>query len=571
MRRTRLFLACLLVLLSCLCFINGVSTNGGGSSSVASSSGSLTILFEGDSITSAGRPKPKPQQQGRVALHNALGQSYVYLTAARLTRYVPTANISFINYAVGGSKVADMADRLKVMLPRHQPDVLSVLIGINDIWPTITDKNKVFSADDFQRRYESCLGDIRKSFPKTIIMLGLPFVFNITSVGSWAQWQLKLYAMHTIIRQLAAQYGGIHVVDYWAFIRREFDAHIDILKREKRDHIEIYEPVIWKSWSADGVHPTAAGQHLMAEAWMETFLEQIVPKLKDDIATTIRKSRLSAPYSFDISAGNGMMPAFHVRSPMMTATAAICYDGDSITDGYRDRHRHWRNNDFSNAIGQGFPLILTGYILGQYPADMGRYSVYNYGVNGDVLNYIEQRWVRTLHMKPWIVHLLVGINDIREAMIASYSQNDAAAVDNKCPLDLAVFESILGGLLRGAKYSNPSGTVIVGIPFAFPGPMTLGYGLRTGGVSDAEKQKLWPVWVKCLGETKQIMKKLADRHGFPVIDYPSVFDKIMAETGTPPSVWVVDGIHPTPAGHHLMAETMLRTITSIYEQDMKKT
>jgi len=91
--------------------------------------GGSKLVMIGDSITDCGRALPVGE--GR---ESALGTGYVSLVDALLKTAVPPANIRVINMGIGGNTVRDLQGRWQTDVLDLQPDWLSIMIGINDVW-----------------------------------------------------------------------------------------------------------------------------------------------------------------------------------------------------------------------------------------------------------------------------------------------------------------------------------------------------------------------------------------------------------------------------------------------------
>ena len=85
----------------------------------------MKILFQGDSITDAGRNR---------ADHHDLGKGYPKYAAAFIKERHPDADIEFIDLGIGGNQTKDLVARLESDFIDINPDIVSILIGINDVW-----------------------------------------------------------------------------------------------------------------------------------------------------------------------------------------------------------------------------------------------------------------------------------------------------------------------------------------------------------------------------------------------------------------------------------------------------
>ena len=127
----------------------------------------LTILFQGDSITDAGRKRK---------IYESLGEGYAMITAAWISATHPEYEAKFINRGVGGNRIRDLRNRWKKDCLDLEPNLVSILIGINDalgkpFWKEPTSK------ESFQADYERILEQTRRN-PEIRIVLLEPFILS---------------------------------------------------------------------------------------------------------------------------------------------------------------------------------------------------------------------------------------------------------------------------------------------------------------------------------------------------------------------------------------------------------
>src|ERR1700749_1882086 len=92
------------------------------------------ILFQGDSITDWGRDRSKSTPNNT----SALGSGYVIFTSGQLLLEHPEKNLQIYNKGIAGNKVYQLAERWDADCLALKPNVLSIHIGVNDYWHTIT-------------------------------------------------------------------------------------------------------------------------------------------------------------------------------------------------------------------------------------------------------------------------------------------------------------------------------------------------------------------------------------------------------------------------------------------------
>jgi lysophospholipase L1-like esterase len=127
------------------------------------------ILFQGDSITDGGR-----QREGSDYNH-IMGQDYGYILAAQIGLQFPERNLTFVNRGIGGNTVKDLAARWQNDALNFKPNLLSIIVGINDTLGSET-------ADDYEKTYDKLLSDTVAALPSVKIVLGEPFILP---VGKW--------------------------------------------------------------------------------------------------------------------------------------------------------------------------------------------------------------------------------------------------------------------------------------------------------------------------------------------------------------------------------------------------
>lgn len=195
-----------------------------------------TVLFQGDSITDCGR---------REDPDGGLGAGYPRL-AARLVRAAhPQAAPTFLNRAVGGDRVRDLRARWDEDSTPLAPDLVSVLIGVNDTWRRY-DSGETTSAAAYEKDYRHVLTRVRDESGARLILVE-PFLVPVEP-EQWA-WRVDLDPRIQVVRRLA----------------EEFDAALlaadGLMNQAAR---EAGSPDLV---AGDGVHPTPLGHRVLAEAW----------------------------------------------------------------------------------------------------------------------------------------------------------------------------------------------------------------------------------------------------------------------------------------------------------------
>ena len=202
------------------------------------------ILFQGDSITDGGRGRGGDP-------NHALGHSYAFLIAARYGASLPERHLVFFNRGISGNKVPQLAARWQKDTLDLKPTIVSILIGVNDIWHPLNDGKEV-SAEAFEAGYDKLLADTVAALPNVKLVLGEPFILPGKATSpKWEVWQGHLKKFQAVVEKLGKKYNA-PVVHY----QKMFD---NAVKQAPAEY-----------WIWDGVHPTYAGNQLMADEWIRT-------------------------------------------------------------------------------------------------------------------------------------------------------------------------------------------------------------------------------------------------------------------------------------------------------------
>lgn len=212
------------------------------------------FLFQGDSITDGNRGRTED-------LNHIMGHGYAYAIASRIGADFPASNFQFINKGISGNSVPDLLKRWKEDTLDFHPQVLSLLVGINDVNALVNQYTGFQTVEEFKKGYRSLIVQVMEQNPATLLVLGLPFVVN----GSRTKTHLPAFEEAVLerasfIKELALEYNGLYV-DYPSVFEQA----------TKKQSIEYW---IW-----DGVHPTVFGHELMAREWIKVVSKKL-PFLK---------------------------------------------------------------------------------------------------------------------------------------------------------------------------------------------------------------------------------------------------------------------------------------------------
>jgi lysophospholipase L1-like esterase len=193
------------------------------------------ILFQGDSITDGNRGRTEDP-------NHVLGHGYVFIIAATYGAALPERHLTFINRGVSGNKVSDLAARWDKETLAIKPDLLSILIGINDLTHDVP-------AEQYAQSYDALLDQTVKALPNVRLVLCEPFGLPVGKrKENWEKYHADLQERQAIVAKLAEKYHA-PVVHF----QKVFD---DACQRAPAAY-----------WIWDGVHPTYSGHQLMADEW----------------------------------------------------------------------------------------------------------------------------------------------------------------------------------------------------------------------------------------------------------------------------------------------------------------
>ena len=204
----------------------------------------MRILFFGDSITDASRNKEADFNL------NSYGLGYVRSVAGTLLCEAPD-QYEIINRGISGNRVVDLYSRIKIDCWNLEPDVLNILIGVNDVWHEVSRKNGV-ELDRFENVYRMILEETKERLPNTKIILCEPFILKGRATEERYDEFLEVKKYAKVVKKLADEYGC-----YFLPLQEKVDAFA------KKYGVE--------ACLADGVHPAIGGAQLIANEWLKLF------------------------------------------------------------------------------------------------------------------------------------------------------------------------------------------------------------------------------------------------------------------------------------------------------------
>ena len=195
----------------------------------------------------------------------------------------------------------------------------------------------------------------------------------------------------------------------------------------------------------------------------------------------------------------------------------ILFQGDSITDGNRlkDEASRW---DLNHQIGHSYAYMVTGKLMGEYPR---RYVCVNRGVSGNNVLSLRERWVKdAVEEVPDVLILLTGVNDCSAVVRGDLTEED--------------YGRIYRELLRDVKAASPAVRFILLEPFLF---------------SEDEER------IRIMKRLQASVREIAEEWGAVFVPLQEEFTRRAKEDGE--KYWLWDGVHPTEAGHWVIARRVL--------------
>lgn len=209
----------------------------------------LVFLFQGDSITDGNRGRNNDP-------NHIMGHGYAFSIASRVGADFAEKKLQFYNRGISGHKVTDLTQRWQSDTLDLRPNVLSVLVGINDV-DSFIGGNTENTVDVFLQTYRSLLNQAKAQNSNVLFVLCQPFVLPVGRVGQqWEQYRAEVASRQAIVATLANEFNAV-LVDS----QKVMDG---ACKRAPADY-----------WMWDGIHPTVAGHELLAREWIRATAKRL--------------------------------------------------------------------------------------------------------------------------------------------------------------------------------------------------------------------------------------------------------------------------------------------------------
>ena len=196
------------------------------------------FVFQGDSITDAGRRDAAAP----------FGAGYVSMFIERVTAHCPERSVRYINKGIGGDNTNGLRNRWDDDVIRHQPDWLSILIGINDLHEALGPVEPRITADVYRDNYDYILSATRERTNAKIVLLD-PFYISIDHSGQ----SLRSTVLEVIEEYIAVVHEMVE----------KYETHHVKLHEVFKEHLKHREA---EAFCPEPVHPNHCGHMVMADA-----------------------------------------------------------------------------------------------------------------------------------------------------------------------------------------------------------------------------------------------------------------------------------------------------------------
>lgn len=197
----------------------------------------MKILFQGDSVTDAGRDRSDPHD---------MGNGYPRYASAMIQDSFPDTEFEFIDLGISGNRTEHLVERMEADFIEIQPDIVSILIGVNDVWHHYAFEYVETTDEQFESNYRTLLDAIKSRTTARILMIQ-PFLLETVDPAKQELCE-ELARKQAIVKRLADEYADAYL---------PLDEVLHSMTEE--------EPAYY---AADGVHPTPDGACCIGEAYL---------------------------------------------------------------------------------------------------------------------------------------------------------------------------------------------------------------------------------------------------------------------------------------------------------------
>ena len=197
----------------------------------------MKILFQGDSVTDAGRDRSDPHD---------MGNGYPRYASAMIQDSFPDTEFEFIDLGISGNRTEHLVERMEADFIEIQPDIVSILIGVNDVWHHYAFEYVETTDEQFESNYRTLLDAIKSRTNARILMIQ-PFLLETVDPAKQELCE-ELARKQAIVKKLADEYADAYL---------PLDEVLHSMTEEETAY-----------YAADGVHPTPDGACCIGEAYL---------------------------------------------------------------------------------------------------------------------------------------------------------------------------------------------------------------------------------------------------------------------------------------------------------------
>lgn len=199
-------------------------------------------------MTDAGRDRSNP---------NDMGEGYPKYASAMIQDSFPDTEFEFVNLGISGNRTEHLVARLQSDFIEIQPDILSIMIGVNDVWHHHAFEMIETTDEYFEANLRKILSEIKEKTAAKLLLIQ-PILLD---VADKAHMRPELERKQAILARLAKEYA---------------DAYLPM---DEIFHAETEEEPTY--YAADGVHPTPDGACYIGEAYLRAVTPLIESLVED--------------------------------------------------------------------------------------------------------------------------------------------------------------------------------------------------------------------------------------------------------------------------------------------------
>ena len=200
----------------------------------------MSILFQGDSVTDAGRRNDS----------RGLGTGYPRFVVDILKAKYPDYELKFVNRGISGNRSINLVERWQTDCIDLKPDIVTILIGVNDTWRNF-DRDLYTSPDEYAANMEKLVSEAQNTGAQVILIE--PFIMRTGHPAkNWYDWNADLNAKIVRLREVAIKYNTGYIPLMSLFSMETLTA----------------DPA---KYTGDGVHPNTEGHRYIASRVIEAF------------------------------------------------------------------------------------------------------------------------------------------------------------------------------------------------------------------------------------------------------------------------------------------------------------